>query len=151
MSASISAGESGRSRSDRGAHTHTDQICLLPRLPCLFSGEVMHDAVPTLNLALGLCVCAARREHCFHSHPTFDFWSRLLRLTLDRRKPASDKGGNVSNYTGSACEGYACTSVFVRANLFFFGVGICRILLSQKKNEKASYRVRPVTRASDSI
>lgn len=76
---------------------------------------------PHFEPGVGCMRVCNHREHCFHSDPSFDFFSWLLRLTLDSREPVSDTGGNVSNYTGSVCEGYLCMSVFVLANHFFEG------------------------------
>lgn len=95
VSASISAGESGRSRSDRGAHTHThiyvckvvgeDQICLLLQVTVPFwRGHAWR--CPHFEPGVG-CMCVWNyQEHCFHSSSAFDFFSWLLRLTFDSRK-----------------------------------------------------------------
>lgn len=52
-----------------------------PRLLCLF-GEVMHDAVPTLNLVLGVYVCATTKNIVFIPTPPLislaDFYASLL-------------------------------------------------------------------------
>lgn len=86
-------------------HTHThvyisvkwwgDQICLLPRLLRL-SGEVMHDAVPTLNLVLG----ATTKNIVFIPTPPLILFFFFFKLTFT---PLSDAGGSVSNYC--VCKG----------------------------------------------
>lgn len=133
VSASISIGESGRSRSDRGTYTHIqksgrgDQICLIHRLLCLLARSCM-----TLSSLWTWCwvyVCVQTPQTLF----SFPLHLWFLLPTLDSREPVSDTGGNVSNYRGSVCEGHACMSVFVRAGNCLRG--ICRIPPSQKKKE----------------
>lgn len=108
-------GESGRSRSDKGTHTH---IYL-----CKVVGEIKYAYYPGYCAFLArscmtpsplwtwcwvyVCVQPPRTLFSFSPHLWFSSW--LLRLTLDSRKPVSDTGGNVSNYTGPVCEGYVCT------------------------------------------
>lgn len=60
-------------------HTHTQsgsgggKYAYYPQSVSFF-GWVMHDAVPNLNLMLGVCECVRDpEEHCFHSDSTFDF------------------------------------------------------------------------------
>lgn len=104
MSASISAGESGRSRSDRGAHTHTRiHLCkvvgrsnmLITQVAAPFRrGHAWRR--PYFEPGAG----CNHQEHCFHSDPTFDSFFFFFKLTFT---PLSDAGGSESNYC--VCKG----------------------------------------------
>lgn len=82
VSASISTGESWRSEYDTDTHIQSGsgggKYAYYPQSVSFF-GWVRHDAVPNLNLMLGVCKCVRDpEEHCFHSDSSFDFLLRTF-------------------------------------------------------------------------
>lgn len=142
VSGSISAGESGRSRSDRGTYTYIqrsgrgDQTCLINRLLCLLARSCM--TLSSLWTWRWVCVCVCvQTQLTLFSFP-FHLW--FLLQTLDSRAPVSDTGGNVSNYRGPVCEGHARMPVAV------WGVSV-----ESQHHRKTHNQERPVAHTSDVI
>lgn len=118
MSASISAGESGRSGYDTDTQIQSGsgggKYAYYPQSVSSF-GWVTHEAVPNLNLMLGVHKCVRNpEERCFHSDSSFDFLLLTFMPNSWQQSAVSDARCQGSSYKrGKICtlEITLCVSV----------------------------------------